>query len=67
MSIELYNFHENVSQQDDKILDKHKSLLKAGRKWLIKDEQLLAMTDNVNYDQDGNTDQKPVYFLSYNF
>lgn len=40
------------------MLDKHKSLLEAGQKWLQKDKQLLAMTKNVDYDQDGNRDQK---------
>lgn len=57
----MYNFHEAVSQlqeQEDEMLDKHKSLLEAGQKWLQKDKQLLAMTKNVDYDQDGNTDHK---------
>lgn len=40
------------------MLDKHKSLLEAGQKWLQKDKQLLAMTKNVDYDQDGNGAQK---------
>lgn len=55
----MYNFHEAVSQlqeQEDEMLDKHKSLLETGQKWLQKDKQLLAMTRNVDYDQDGNTD-----------
>lgn len=61
MSADLYNFHEAVSQlqeQEDEMLDKHKSLLEAGQKWLQKDKQLLAMTKNVDYDQDGNRDLK---------
>lgn len=61
MSADLYNFHEAVSQlqeQEDEMLDKHKSLLESGQKWLQKDKQLLAMTKNVDYDQDGNRDQK---------
>lgn len=61
LSADLYNFHEAVSQlqeQEDEMLDKHKSLLEAGQKWLQKDKHLLAMTKNVDYDQDGNGDQK---------
>lgn len=61
MSADLYNFHEAVSQlqdQEDEMLDKHKSLLESGHKWLQKDKQLLAMSKNVDYDQDGNGDQK---------
>lgn len=61
MSADLYNFHEAVSQlqeQEDEMLEKHKSLLDAGQKWLQKDKQLLAMSKNVDYDQDGNGDQK---------
>lgn len=61
MSADLYNFHEAVSQlqeQEDEMLDKHKSLLEAGQKWLQKDKQLVAMTRNVDYDQDGKEDQK---------
>ncbi|XP_029341105.1 kinesin-like protein KIF2A [Acyrthosiphon pisum] len=55
LSADLYNFHEAVSQlqvQEDEMLDKHKSLLESGQKWLQKDKQLLAMTKNVDYDQD---------------
>lgn len=61
MSADLYNFHEAVSQlqdQEDEMLDKHKSLLESGHKWLQKDKQLLTMSKNVDYDQDGNGDQK---------
>lgn len=61
MSADLYNFHEAVSQlqdQEDEMLDKHKSLLESGQKWLQKDKQLLTMSKNVDYDQDGNRDQK---------
>ncbi|CAI6352872.1 unnamed protein product [Macrosiphum euphorbiae] len=55
LSADLYNFHEAVSQlqeQEDEMLDKHKSLLESGHKWLQKEKQLLAMTKNVDYDQD---------------
>ena len=67
MSADLYNFHEAVSQlqeQEDEMLDKHKSLLESGQKWLQKDKQLLAMTKNVDYDQDGNQDQKPYLLVA---
>jgi hypothetical protein len=67
LSADLYNFHEAVSQlqeQEDEMLDKHKSLLEAGQKWLQKDKQLLAMTKNVDYDQDGNRDQKTSLFVA---
>lgn len=66
MSADLYNFHEAVSQlqeQEDEMLDKHKSLLEMGQKWLQKDKQLLAMTKNVDYDQDGNEDQKTCFLV----
>lgn len=67
MSADLYNFHEAVSQlqdQEDEMLDKHKSLLEMGQKWLQKDKQLLAMTKNVDYDQDGNGDQKTCFLVA---
>jgi len=67
LSADLYNFHEAVSQlqeQEDEMLDKHKSLLESGQKWLQKDKQLLAMTKNVDYDQDGNRDQKTCFLVA---
>lgn len=57
----MYNFHEAVShlqELEDEVLDKHKSLIEAEQKWLQKDKQMLAMTKNVDYDQEGNGDQK---------
>jgi len=67
LSADLYNFHEAVSQlqeQEDKMLDKHKSLLESGQKWLQKDKQLLEMTKNVDYDQDGNRHQKTCFLVA---
>jgi len=66
LSADLYNFHEAVSQlqeQEDEMLDKHKSLLEMGQKWLQKDKQLLAMTKNVDYDQDGNGHLKTCFLV----
>lgn len=67
MSADLYNFHEAVSQlqeQEDEVLDKHKSLIESEKKWSQKEKQLLAMTKNVDYDQDGNRDQKTCFLVA---
>lgn len=67
MSADLYNFHEAVSQlqeQEDEMLDKHKSLIESGQKWSQKEKQLLAMTKNVDYDQDGNRNQKTCFLVA---
>lgn len=57
---DLHNDHEHVPQlqeQENKLLNKHKSLLEAGQKWLEKDKQLLNMTENVDDNYDGNRAQ----------
>jgi uncharacterized paraquat-inducible protein A len=56
ISADLFTFHEAVSQLqllEEEVLDAHTSLAEMGPLWTGHDHALLAMTNDVDYDQDG--------------
>lgn len=56
ISADLFTFHEAVSQLqllEEEVLDAHTSLAEMGPMWTGHDHALLAMTNDVDYDQDG--------------
>jgi hypothetical protein len=56
ISADLFTFHEAVSQLqllEEEVLDAHTSLTEMGPLWTGHDHALLAMTNDVDYDQDG--------------
>ena len=56
ISADLFTFHEAVSQLqllEEEVLDSHTSLAQAMPQWMELDRALLAMTNDVDYDQDG--------------
>jgi hypothetical protein len=56
ISADLFTFHEAVSQLqllEEEVLDAHASLAEMGPLWTGQDNTLLAMTNDVDYDQDG--------------
>ncbi len=57
MSADLYTFHEAVShlqEMEEDVLDTHKLVLDQIPKWHQACATLLAMTNEVDYDVDGN-------------
>lgn len=64
MSADLYTFHEAVShlqEMEEDVLDTHKLVLDQIPKWHQACATLLAMTNEVDYDVDGN------FFFSLHF
>nr|CAD7260071.1 unnamed protein product [Timema shepardi] len=56
LSVDMLNFHEAVSQLqvlEEEVLDAHKSLMEKNPRWMDTDDQLFAMSLQVDYDQDG--------------
>jgi kinesin family protein 2/24 len=56
ISADLFTFHEAVSQLqllEEEVLDSHTSLAQMIPQWMELDRALLAMTNDVDYDQDG--------------
>jgi ABC-type uncharacterized transport system YnjBCD substrate-binding protein len=56
ISADLFTFHEAVSQLqllEEEVLDSHTSVAEMGPQWTELDHALLAMTNDVDYDQDG--------------
>ncbi|KAG8271871.1 Kinesin-like protein kif2a [Homalodisca vitripennis] len=56
ISAEMMTFHEAVSQLqqlEDDVLESHKTVLDSHALWRQKHGQLLTMTRDVDYDQDG--------------
>jgi len=57
MSADLYTFHEAISAlqlAEDEVLDNHKAVVDYMKHCQVRSEQLLEMTRDVDYDQDGN-------------
>lgn len=57
LSADLYTFHEAVShlqEMEEDVLDTHKLVLDQIPKWHQACATLLAMTNEVDYDVDGN-------------
>nr|CAD7600602.1 unnamed protein product [Timema genevievae] len=60
LSVDMLNFHEAVSQLqvlEEEVLDAHKSLMEKNPRWMDTDEQLFAMSLQVDYDQDAFSKQ----------
>lgn len=60
ISADLFTFHEAVSQLqllEEEVLDAHTSLAEMGPLWTGHDHALLAMTNDVDYDQDAYSKQ----------
>ena len=56
ISADLFTFHEAVSQLqllEEEVLDSHTSLAQMMPQWMELDRALLAMTNDVDYDQEG--------------
>lgn len=56
ISADLFTFHEAVSQLqllEEEVVDTHTSLAELAPQWTELDHALLAMTNDVDYDQDG--------------
>lgn len=67
MSQDLFTFHEAVShlqEMEEDVLDSHKLVLDQLPKWHQACATLLAMTNEVDYDVDGNVFICNIYSLS---
>lgn len=56
MSAEMYTFHEAISElqrAEEEVLDNHKGVCDYMQHVLLRGNQLLALTRDVDYDQDG--------------
>lgn len=56
MSAEMYNFHEAIDElqrAEEEVLDNHKAISDYLQHSLTRVNQLLAITRDVDYDQDG--------------
>jgi kinesin family protein 2/24 len=56
ISADLFTFHEAVSQLqllEEEVLDTHTSVAEMEPQWSELNHALLAMTNDVDYDQDG--------------
>lgn len=56
ISAEMMTFHEAVSQLqqlEDDVLETHKAVIDSHTSWRLRHTQLLGMTKDVDYDQDG--------------
>ncbi|GFX16064.1 kinesin-like protein KIF2A [Trichonephila clavipes] len=55
LSADLYSFHEAIShvqELEEEVLDSHKAVIEASEKWFNRDNILLAMSNDVDYDVD---------------
>merc|ERR1719431_1765902 len=55
LSMDWYNFQESVAHLqvlEEEVVDSHKNLLSSMEQWVQEDTTLVAMTNNVDYDQE---------------
>lgn len=60
LSADLYSFHEAIShlqEMEEEVLDTHKAVIEASEKWFQRDNILLAMSNDVDYDVDSYAQQ----------
>ncbi|GIY66977.1 kinesin-like protein KIF2A [Caerostris extrusa] len=60
LSADLYSFHEAIShvqEMEEEVLDSHKAVIEASEKWFNRDNILLAMSNDVDYDVDSYSQQ----------
>jgi hypothetical protein len=73
-SADWYNFQESVAHLqllEEEVLESHKNLVDSMEHWMNQDISLLAMSNEVDYDQDGEfidtwprqAPQVNIYFL----
>lgn len=65
MSAEMYNFHEAIDElqrSEEEVLDNHKAISDYLQHSLLRCNQLLSITRDVDYDQDG----EPLCVTLYN-
>lgn len=56
LSADWYNFQEVISHLqglEDDLVESHRNVIDSMQKWYQEDSSLLAMTNEVDYDQDG--------------
>jgi len=59
-SADWYNFQESVAHLqalEEEVVESHKNLLDSMEHWIQQDASLLAMTNEVDYDQDAYAQQ----------
>jgi len=59
-SVDWYNFQESVAQLqllEEEVVESHRNLLGSLENWIQSDASLLAMTNQVDYDQDAYAQQ----------
>jgi len=59
-SADWYNFQESVAHLqllEEEVVESHKNLVDSMEHWKIQDDSLLAMTNEVDYDQDAYAQQ----------
>lgn len=57
MSGEMLTFHEAISklqEAEDDMVEFHKVMYDSNATWMQQDRMLLSMTNQVEYDQEGN-------------
>ncbi|GFS80117.1 kinesin-like protein KIF2A [Nephila pilipes] len=60
LSADLYSFHEAIShvqELEEEVLDSHKAVIEASEKWFNRDNILLSMSNEVDYDVDSYAQQ----------
>ncbi|XP_054719468.1 kinesin-like protein KIF2A isoform X2 [Uloborus diversus] len=60
LSADLYSFHEAIShvqEMEEEVLDSHKAMIEASEKWFQRDNLLLSMSNDVDYDVDSYAQQ----------
>ncbi|XP_035216754.1 kinesin-like protein KIF2A [Stegodyphus dumicola] len=60
LSADLYSFHEAIShvqEMEEEVLDSHKAVIEASEKWFRRDNVLLSMSNDVDYDVDSYAQQ----------
>ncbi|GBN23733.1 Kinesin-like protein KIF2A [Araneus ventricosus] len=60
LSADLYSFHEAIShvqELEEEVLDSHKAVIEASEKWFNRDNILLAMSNDVDYDVESYAQQ----------
>ncbi|XP_041360178.1 kinesin-like protein KIF2A isoform X2 [Gigantopelta aegis] len=64
VSQDLLNFHQMVNQmqeQEEEVIDEHRTLIDQSAKWLMEDKRLLKMTEAVDYDVESYAKQMDVF------
>ena len=55
----MYEFQEAIThlqEMEEDLVDTHHNVIQTMQNWVQEDSQLISMTQEVDYDQDGNED-----------